>query len=357
VVSRLVTRGLAATIRVRIGDLDLDAAIDVAAGRTVALVGPNGAGKTTFVRAVAGLIRIDSGRIAIDDAVVDDAAATFVPPEHRSVGVVFQDNVLFPHLRVIDNVAFAARAAGSRRANARKAASLWLERVGLQDLAEARPSRLSGGEAQRVALARALAREPSLLLLDEPFAALDATTLAETRRFLAHHLDDHAGPRLLVTHDPVDAAALADDIVVLEAGRVVQRGSIDALTRRPQSRYVADLVGTNLLRGTARGNMVFLSGGARLASADASDDGDVFVVFHPRAVAVHRTAPEGSPRNVWRGTVDAIDRQGDRMRLHVRGEVSVVAEVTAGAAAELAVAPGAEVWVTVKATEVAVYPT
>jgi molybdate transport system ATP-binding protein len=261
---------------------------------------------------------------------------------------------LFPHLTALDNVAFGLRCHGRSQREARQRAQEWLERVGLGDRATARPAALSGGQAQRVALARALAIEPRVLLLDEPLSALDVSTRADVRRTLRRHLEAFQGIRLLVTHDPLEAMALADHLVVLERGRVVQAGSPTQVTEQPRSSYVADLVGVNLLRGRAAGDHVALSGGAVLVVPGAGT-GEVFAVIHPRAVALHRRPPEGTPRNVWHGQVAGLDVEGARVRVRVTGTIPVVAEVTQAEVADLHLDRGGEVWVNVKATEIAVY--
>ena len=347
---------LSAQVALRIGTLDLDVTIDAAPGEIVALLGPNGAGKTTFLRAVAGLVRLTRGRVELDDVVLEDAARDIhLPPERRPIGVVFQDYLLFPHLSALENVAFGLRARGVAAREAHLRAGSWLDRLGVGEQAPAKPRALSGGQAQRVALARALAIDPRLLLLDEPLAALDASARGEVRRDLKRHLASFAGIRILITHDPLEAVALADRLVILEGGRVVQTGSPNEVTQRPRSRYVADLVGVNLLRGTATAGHVAFLGGASLQSADGAD-GEVFAVIHPRAVALHRVRPEGSPRNVWRGRASTLDFQGDRVRVGIQGEMPIVAEVTPAAVRELDLAEGGEVWVSVKATEITVYP-
>jgi molybdate transport system ATP-binding protein len=206
-----------------------------------------------------------------------------------------------------------------------------------------------------VALARALATRPRLLLLDEPLAALDASTRQETRRELRRQLESYDGVRVLVTHDPLEAGSLADRLVVVEDGRVVQSGTPAEISARPRSRYVADLVGLNLLRGTGAGDHVDLPGGAVLVAPGAGR-GDVLAVVHPRAVALHRRPPDGTPRNVWPGVAGSLDREGDRVRVLVAGPVPIVAEVTAAAVDDLRLAEGGDVWVSVKATEVTVYP-
>lgn len=347
---------LDATVHLTLGALALDMNLTIGEGEVVALLGPNGAGKTTLLRAIAGLVPIASGRVQLDGQVLEDAATgDYVPTEQRPIGVVFQDYLLFPHLSVLDNVAFGLRSRGTRPKEAAEKAAAWLDRVGLSSYARAKPNALSGGQRQRVALARALAPDPRLLLLDEPLAALDVTTRAEVRRDLKHHLASFPGLRLVVTHDPLEAAALADRLVVMENGRLVQTGSPAEVTEHPRSQYVADLVGVNLLRGQADQGSVRLPGGTVIAAAGA-ESGEVFAVIHPRAVALHRQRPEGSPRNVWRGRITGIELMGGRVRVRVDGEVPVVAEVTPAALRELGLEEGGEVWLSFKATEVGVYP-
>ncbi|MGH8986184.1 MAG: ABC transporter ATP-binding protein [Acidimicrobiia bacterium] len=349
---------LDADVVVRLGSLDLDVELRADPGELVVIAGPNGAGKTTLLRVLAGIQPLDAGHVTLDDDRLDDPALDhFVPPEERPVGVVFQDLLLFPHLSALENVAFGLRARGLRRPEARRRAREWLERVGLASSAHARPAELSGGQAQRVALARALAGEPRLLLLDEPLAALDATLRVETRRELRRHLDSYAGVRVLVTHDPIEAMALAARLVVIEQGRVVQQGSPAEVRSRPRSRYVADLVGVNLLRGRGTDGAVALDTGGVLTAADRAPLHEpVLVVVHPRAISLHRRAPEGSPRNVWETRVDGVDDEGERMRVQLGPPIPMVAEVTPAAAHELTLGTGVPVWASVKATEVAVYP-
>ncbi|HET9444464.1 MAG TPA: ABC transporter ATP-binding protein, partial [Acidimicrobiales bacterium] len=230
----------------------------------------------------------------------------------------------------------------------------WLDRVGLSDHAAARPGALSGGQSQRVALARALATEPQVLLLDEPLAALDASTRVEMRRLLAGQLASFDGVRIVVTHDPVEAMTLADELVVIETGRVVQRGRADEISARPASRYVADLVGVNLFRGSWSGDRIRLPGGEELVTA-STGQGPAFAVVHPRAVSLHRRRPEGTPRNVWAARVEGLDFEGERVRVRVGGAVPIVAEVTAAAVADLGLHAGQPVWVSVKAAEIDAY--
>ncbi len=347
---------LDASIRLTLGPLDLDMAFTVYEGEVVALLGPNGAGKTTLLRAIAGLVPFDSGHVRLDGKVLEDTATReYVPTERRPIGFVFQDYLLFPHLTVLENVAFGLRSRAVSREAAADKAGQWLDRVGLKTYAGSRPATLSGGQRQRVALARALAPDPRLLLLDEPLAALDATTRAEVRRDLKRHLDSFEGIRLVVTHDPLEAVALADRLIVMEHGHLVQTGTAAEVTEHPRSQYVADLVGINLLRGEAEHGSVKLAGGHRIAAAGA-EPGAVFAVVHPRAVAIHRTHPEGSPRNVWPGRAANIELLGNRVRVRIDGEVPLVAEVTPAALREMNLVEGGEVWLSFKATDVGVYP-
>jgi molybdate transport system ATP-binding protein len=347
---------LDASVRLTLGALALDMELTIGEGEVVALLGPNGAGKTTLLRAIAGLVPFTSGHVNLDGRVLEDAATgDYVPTERRSIGVVFQDYLLFPHLSVLDNVAFGLRSRGTQPQEAAAKAAAWLDRVGLSSYARAKPDALSGGQRQRVALARALAPDPRLLLLDEPLAALDVTTRAEVRRDLKHHLASFPGLRLVVTHDPLEAAALADRLVVMENGRLVQTGTPAEVTERPRSQYVADLVGVNLLRGEADQGLVRMPGGSVVAAA-AAESGDVFAVIHPRAVSLHHGRPEGSPRNVWPGRISGIELMGGRVRVRIDGDVPLVAEVTPAALTELGLDEGGEVWLSFKATDVGVYP-
>jgi molybdate transport system ATP-binding protein len=343
-------------VQLTLGTLGLDMNLMIGEGEVVALLGPNGAGKTTLLRAIAGLVPLSSGHVRLDGRVLEDVTTgEYVPTERRPIGVVFQDYLLFPHLSVLENVAFGLRSRGTKSQEAANKAREWLDRVGLISYAKAKPDALSGGQRQRVALARALAPDPRLLLLDEPLSALDVTTRAEVRRDLRQHLASFPGLRLVVTHDPLEAAALADRLVVMENGRLVQTGSPAEVTEHPRSQYVADLVGVNLLRGRADQGSVRLPSGPVVAVAGA-ESGEVFAVIHPRAIALHRQRPEGSPRNVWAGRITGIELMGGRVRVRIDGDVPVVAEVTQAALRELGLEEGGDVWLSFKATEVGVYP-
>ena len=299
------------TVPLRAFALELE--LDVS--RTVALVGPSGAGKTSVLRVIAGLLEPSRGRVSLDgERWLDTRQSLSLPPERRRVGLVFQDYALFPHLTVRGNVAFGA---GGRPVDE------LLERFRIAHLAPAHPEELSGGERQRVALARALAREPAVLLLDEPLAALDAHTKSEVRHELAELLSELALPTLLVTHDYEDAAALADEVGVLVEGRLRQLGPPAELVARPRDAFVASFTGANLLRGRARRGegaltTIRLESGEDLYSADAAE-GDVGVVVYPWEVSIARAhAPDAdSALNVVRGQVGSLVEVANRVRVRV----------------------------------------
>ncbi|PWJ46310.1 molybdate transport system ATP-binding protein [Quadrisphaera granulorum] len=407
-------RGLlvAAEVQVR----GVSAQVHVAPGEVVALLGANGAGKSTLLGVAAGMLRPDRGRVELDGEVLLAVGSSGgsgavpggpmnrpvdLPPHRRGVALLAQEPLLFPHLSVLDNVAFGPRAAGASRRAARDAAARWLERVDLTHLADRRPGQLSGGQAQRVAVARALAAQPRALLLDEPMAALDVTAAPEVRQLLRRVLSeaqDGAGPGqppqppvLLVTHDPLDALALADRAVVLDAGHVVEEGPVREVLSQPRSAFAARLAELNLLAGTAAADGLRAESGPTVAGVldPGCSAGDAAVaVFPPAAVAIHREHPAtgvSSPRNTIPVLVSAVEPRGALVR--VRGSVEadpasispgnsgpgdsgpvdsgpvghpaaapvLAADITAASAADLDLVPGSRVWFAVKAAEVAVH--
>ena len=349
--------GLIVNAEVRRGDFTLAVSLAAAPGQVVGMLGPNGAGKSTLLSAAAGLTPVSAGRITLAGQVMDDASTgAFVESAGRPVGFVFQNYRLFPHLTVAENVAFSPRARGQGKRAARSAASYWLDRLRLTDLADRKPGQLSGGQAQRVALARALAGQPALLLLDEPMSALDAGTRLDVRAELKRHLAEFAGPCLLVTHDPLEALVLADRLLVLEDGRIVQEGTPADVARRPGTEYVAKLVGLNLYAGRADGPGVTLTGGGSLVIPDRGQHGDVLVAVRPSAVVVSsQRSLASSARNAWPARVVGLTLLADRVRLDLEGQPSALVDVTPAAVAELSLGPGSQVWLTVKATDLEVY--
>ncbi|MEU9101583.1 ABC transporter permease [Streptomyces sp. NPDC048361] len=324
--------------------------LDAGPGTTIAVVGENGAGKTTLLRALLGLTPRAHAELRLGDLDV-----TGLPPHKRGVAWVPQDGALFPHLTALANTAYGLRAQGTARGEARAAAQLWLDRLGVGQLAQRRPAQLSGGQAQRVALARALAARPRLLLLDEPLAALDQTTRAHVRHTLRTHLAGFTGVCLIVTHDPVEALSLADRVLVLDRGRALQDAPPAEVTRHPRSPWVARMLGRNAWPGTAAADGLRLAGGGRIVAAEQLPDGSrALAIIAPEAVALHRARPDGSPRNVWPGTVREVTASGSRLRVLIGSADApdLIAEVTPEAAAELGLVEGAAVWSSVKATEV-----
>ncbi|MCR5978181.1 ATP-binding cassette domain-containing protein [Gordonia jinghuaiqii] len=335
-----------------------------AGSRTTALVGPNGAGKSTMLRVIAGLLRGDSGtRITLGDSVFRGPRA-FVPPHRRGIALLSQDARLFPHLSVAENVAFAPSAQRLPRAEVRERVTRWLGAVEAGDLADRKPDQLSGGQTQRVAIARALAADPRILLLDEPFRALDVGVASRLRALLRGLLADRGRTTIMVTHDPVDALGLAEDIVVLDQGQVVESGSTRDVLTNPRSRFSASLSGLNLFVGRigeanavvdAAGNRVVGTTGEDVPPGDLGTGTPAAATFSPRAVAVYLEAPHGSPRTTLRATVrDVVPSGGHALVNTDAGGQVVAAEVTWEAAADLGLVAGVQVVLVVKASEVRV---
>jgi molybdate transport system ATP-binding protein len=327
--------------------------LDVAPGEVIGLIGPNGAGKSTTLRALAGLIGVSSGEITLADRPLA-GNGTHVPTDRRRVGFVFQDHLLFPHLSALDNVAFGPRARGATRRHARAVAHDWLERLSVADLAQRRPRELSGGQAQRVAIARALATDPDMLLLDEPTAALDASGAMSLRTQLRRHLHEFAGVSIVVTHTALDAMVLADRLVVLDQGEIVQTGTPSDVSAHPRTPHVAALVGLNFMHGHATDGVVSLRGGGMIVAAEQLN-GPAFAAFAPSAVSLYTDRPSGSPRNVWSGRVVSLAPHGDAVRVQLDTDPALLADVTPAALSTLAIEPGVILWASVKATEVTIY--
>jgi molybdate transport system ATP-binding protein len=334
---------------------DLDLSLEVEAGRCLALAGPSGAGKTTVLRTIGGLHRPERGSVRLDEETwLDTEHGIEVPPEDRRCGFLFQHYALFPHLSAWRNVAYGL--GGLDRHQRRRRALELLERFGVGDLAEARPAALSGGERQRVALARALAPDPRVLLLDEPLAALDARTAAGAARELGMALAEVGVPTILVTHDFPEAALLGDEVVVVDRGMVVQRGTAAQLAARPASGFVADFAGAVVLTGVARPEpdgltRIDLDGGDEVRSADERE-GRVAIGVYPWEITLE---PAGEPRhgsalNRVRARVVSVTEIGSRVRVGLAASQPLTAEVTRASIGSLSLRPGAEVSAVWKAT-------
>ncbi|MEA1902966.1 MAG: ABC transporter ATP-binding protein, partial [Actinomycetota bacterium] len=344
--------GLKAEISLQRDGFSIELALAAGPTETVALLGPNGAGKSTVAASLAGLLPITHGEISLDGRVFDKPEeGVFVPPEDRGVGVVFQGYLLFEHMTVSENVGFGLTSRGVDKAARRQSVESTMERFGLSELAGRKARDLSGGQAQRVALARTLITSPNMLVLDEPTASLDVTSRTHVRRQLVDDLSKFKGPRLLITHDPMEAFLLADVIYIIEEGRITQSGSAEDIRLRPRTPYVADLVGSNLVAGVASGGDVAV-GGHVLHVGDTSIAGDVIATIHPRAIAIYPSRPDGSPRNTWVTVVGRIEHYGDRVRLLTDDPLPLTIEVTPSAVEDMALEQGSEVWVSVKATEI-----
>jgi molybdate transport system ATP-binding protein len=341
--------------RHRLGTLELDVSLAVAPGECLALAGPSGAGKTSVLRVAAGLLRPDTGRVeAGGETWLDTERGVDVEPERRRCGYVFQEYALFPHLTAWQNVAYPLR--GVPRGERRERALALLERFGMAELADARPRTLSGGERQRVALARMLARDPGVLLLDEPLSALDARTRAGAARELAAVLREVDAPALLVTHDFAEAAQLGDRVGVIDAGHVIQEGSPSELAAAPRSAFVADFAGAVVLTGIARSGPdglthVELDGGGEVKSTD-SGEGWVAVSVYPWEIEIEPADAPGRPgstQNRLPAEVLSITTVGNRVRLGLAGSQPLAAEITRPSADRLGLRPGTRVTASWKA--------
>jgi len=352
----------------RLGGFSLEASLAVPERGVLVLIGESGSGKTTLLRLVAGLLAPDAGRVALGERVLADTArGVFVPPRARPVGYVAQDYALFPHLTVRENVAFGLRASGV--AAGERDGRVWraLERLGIAGLAPRRPHQLSGGQQQRVALARALVLEPAILLLDEPLAALDLQTRRAVRGELRQLFGELGCLTVFVTHSPAEGLAFGERMAVLEAGRVTQQGTREELLLRPRTRYVADFIGTNLVRaridrrpadGLAHLRVAGGTAATEIVAAGTEHEGDVFAVIDPREITVSLDPPGGSARNALRGPVSDLQPEppgGERVRVGIATVPPLVAELTRAAVEQLRLAPGVEVTASFKASGVRVF--
>jgi molybdate transport system ATP-binding protein len=341
--------------------VEFDLALDD--GEVLAVLGPNGVGKSTLLQMIAGLLRPDHGRIELGGTIVTDTSSgVFVPAHARGVAMLSQQALMFPHMNAAANVAYAPRCKGQTRSAARATAQRWLEAVGAEHLADRRPAQLSGGQAQRVAVARALAAEPQVLLLDEPMSALDVTAAPALRRLLREILRGKRRTAIIVTHDLLDALAIADKVVVFERGRVVESGPVRTVLASPRSDFAARIAGVNLIPGavTDPGN-IRTAWGTDISGIGDLDLGDAAVaLFRPSAVAVHLDSPHASPRNVIAVTIAEIDIHGTVVRIRGAeqpdGSTGLAADITAASAADLDLAPGQRVYFVVKAQEVELHP-
>lgn len=351
---------LHAEIELSRGSFELDVSLDVPAGSVLAVLGPNGSGKSSLLGCLSGLLRPRRAEITLGERSLQD-----LPAHARAVGLLSQDPLLFPHMSVLDNVAFAPRSKGRGRARAREIAHHWLTEVDAAEFADRRPAQLSGGQAQRVAVARALAADPELLLLDEPLAALDVDAAPAIRGLLRRVLAT-AGNRVtvLVTHDPLDALALADHVLVLARGQAVERGPTRDVLGAPRTAFTARIAGLNLIAGTASEEGLLTHDGSHVAgmlAPDTEQGRPAVAVFAPSAVSVYPVddGHPGSPRNTFEAVVGALEPHGAVIRLRTKGERwkgELSADLTPAAVAELELEPGTAVRLSVKATTVAVHP-
>ena len=361
-------------LRARVAQRGLDVEFSVAAGEVLAVLGPNGAGKSTTVAVIAGLLRADDAVVRVGNRILTDTdRGVCVPVHDRRIGVLMQDPLLFPHLTAIGNVTFAARRHADR-SEARPRARRWLAEVGADDLADRAPDELSGGQAQLVALARALAAEPEVLLLDEPLAGLDMAGAATARSVLRRVLAAESRTALLITHDLIDVLTLADRVLVLEAGKVVESGRVADVLVAPRSDFGARIAGVNLVRGrmVGPGTLCDAAGmnwhGVNWHGIPAEYSGspagepltmrqECVAVFAPAGVAVYREQPHGSPRNSVRVRIAALETTGGVVRVRAAAQAAgLSADVTPESVAEMRLQVGEQVWFTVKTQAVGIHP-
>ena len=330
------------------GAFKLDVEVSVKQAEIVALVGPNGAGKTTLLEAILGWLPLADGSVLLDGRMLEAHGENETVPTHeREIGMVFQDGLLFPHLDVMGNIEFGI---GTSLTNVSELLGL----LEIADLVGRYPKELSAGQRQRVALARTLATAPKMVLLDEPLGALDVTGRAIARKLIGNVLRANGAGALVVTHDPADAFALADRILVLENGHVTQYAPPDQIRTRPATKWVAELVGWNFFEGDGNGSLVNLANGVEIATAHSGLDGPVAVTINPTAVALYTEEPAGSPRNSWHCHVESIEFVADVARVSLVGPFDISADVTRAAVADLGIDTGSAVWASLKATEVGI---
>ncbi len=327
-------------------------------GSTTAILGPNGAGKSTLLRMIAGTVPAELATISFGDVVLTNDRRV-VAPHRRGVGLLSQDARLFPHLDVADNVAFGPRSQGVSRAETARLVTKWLGIVGAEDLAHRRPAQLSGGQAQRVAIARAMAAQPRILLLDEPFRALDADVGGRLRALLRDLLAQESRTTIVVTHDVIDVVTLAQRAVVLENGRVVDAGPALSILQRPANSFVAQLAGVNMIRGRWDGTAV-IADSIVAYGEDAeplATNGPATATFGPDAVVLAATRPEATSfQNVWSGVVAELTASGTHVLATCAVSDTVIrARVTQNAVSVLGLSVGSNVFVAVKASAVQVY--
>jgi molybdate transport system ATP-binding protein len=338
----------------------LDLSFQVAPGETLTIVGRSGAGKSTCLHAVAGLVRPSSAHVALGEELWCDTERNVDrPPHRRRVGFVHQDFALFPHLTVLENVLYGAHARRLASESAHSKAHDWMDRLGIAPFALRSVRELSGGERQRVALARALVSGAGVLLLDEPFGSLDASTRNTVRQQLGGFLRSVRLPTVLVTHDAIDALALGDRIAVLEDGRIVQIGPSAELLARPRSSFVAELFGLNFYRGALSSGaglreVVTQSAVFHVLAAELS--GSVLLSFPPSAVTLSLHRPQGSAQNAFQGVVSEIVPLPERTRVTLDCGFAIAADIAREAVTTLKLARGQVLWAAVKATAIHVDP-
>jgi molybdate transport system ATP-binding protein len=336
-----------------------DVSFTLSDGETLAVLGPNGAGKSTLLNLISGLLSPDSGHAELDGETLFAAGPgrqrVWKPPHTRGVSLLAQEALLFPHLTVLDNVAFGPTSTGVTKKSARAAARTWLAEVDAGELEGRKPAQLSGGQAQRIAVARALAADPKLLLLDEPMAALDIAVAPALRRTLRRVLENRTA--IIVTHDILDAYTLADRVIVIDHGHIVEDGPTRSILEQPRDPFTADIAGLNVLSGIRTATGLRTTDGTELDTArplvSITSATECTAAVRPANVRVSTRRPDASVNALFKAVTD-LEPRGDLIRVRADG---IAADATPADVADLDLGIGTSAWFTFSADDAVIYPT
>jgi molybdate transport system ATP-binding protein len=324
------------------------------------IAGTSGSGKSSLLKMITGFLRPDAGYIQVDTHVIYDSTKRInANPEHRKIGYVPQNYLLFPHLNVFENVAFGLIASKTPKAVLMEKVSHALELCKIEHLGSRYSKDLSGGEKQRVSLARSIVLSPSLLLLDEPFSALDVHTRRFLRSEIRSILKQASIPTIIVTHDPMDALSFGEQVYIMDKGRLIQKGTIEEIKNRPRSRFAAEFTGLNGYYGMARKHQngmleINLHNGHKLLSVGEAV-GEVLVLIDPSDIMLSREKPNSYTRNGFKATVkELIHESHGKWRLILQGDMEVLAQISSETIETYGISVGDEIYASIKATAIRV---
>lgn len=331
-----------------------DASLTVNDGEYLVIIGPTGAGKTILLETLAGIYPPDSGRVILNGRDITNAL-----PRERNICMVYQDYMLFPHLTVAENIGFGLRNRKMGGAEIERKVNDAARFLCIDHLLHRHPETLSGGEQQRAAIARAVVMEPALLLLDEPLSALDGQTREKLRKELRRLHDLYRITVIHVTHNFEEVFSLADRVVVIRGGEIVQVGEPHEVFRKPNCEFVANFVGVeNLFRGpcTQKGPLCEIdAGGVTIVSATCSENGTATATVRPEDILISRAPLDSSAQNSLKGKIEDIADNGTVVRITVDAGIPFVVVLTRRGVVDLGLAEGDEVWITFKASSVHVF--